>query len=68
MISDVLYKDIQGTSATKVAVRFECGSKQPCRRIKLEDVKLSYKNQAPKALCNHVAGTASGMVQPESCL
>ncbi|AES64731.2 endo-polygalacturonase [Medicago truncatula] len=68
MISDVLYKDIQGTSATKVAVRFECSSKQPCRRIKLEDLKLSYKNQVPKALCNHVAGTASGMVQPQSCL
>ncbi|WJX23167.1 endo-polygalacturonase [Trifolium repens] len=68
MIDDVSYKDIKGTSATKVAVKFECSSKQPCKRIKLENVKLTLKNEAPKALCNHVAGTAFGTVQPESCL
>ncbi|KAK7246105.1 hypothetical protein RIF29_40964 [Crotalaria pallida] len=67
-ISDITYKDIRGTSATKVAVRFDCSSTQPCQRIRLEDVKLTYKNQTPRASCFHADGTALGTVQPESCL
>ncbi|XP_061366906.1 polygalacturonase-like [Gastrolobium bilobum] len=66
-VSDVSYKDIHGTSATKVAVKFDCSSKHPCKRIRLEDVKLTYKSQTPQALCKHAAGTAFGVVQPESC-
>ncbi|KAE9599163.1 hypothetical protein Lal_00044122 [Lupinus albus] len=67
-ISDVTYKDIRGTSATQVAVKFDCSSTQPCMKIRLEDVKLSYKNQNPRASCAHAGGTALGAVQPESCL
>lgn len=68
MIGDVSYKDIHGTSATQVAVKFDCSSEHPCSRIKLEDVKLTYMKQPPQALCNHAAGTALGTIQPESCL
>ncbi|RDX77696.1 hypothetical protein CR513_42136, partial [Mucuna pruriens] len=60
-ISDISYKDIHGTSATLVAVKFECSSQDPCERIRLEDVKLTYKNQATRALCNHADGTALGI-------
>ncbi|KAJ1414427.1 Pectin lyase fold/virulence factor [Sesbania bispinosa] len=67
IVGDVSYKDIQGTSATKVAVRFDCSSVHPCKRIRLEDLKLTYKDQVPQALCNHAGGTALGTVQPESC-
>ncbi|KAJ1386756.1 Pectin lyase fold/virulence factor [Sesbania bispinosa] len=67
-ISDVTYQDIHGTSATQVAVKFDCSSKYPCSGIRLKDVKLTYKNQAAQASCNHAGGTASGSVQPESCL
>ncbi|KAK9200504.1 hypothetical protein WN944_015702 [Citrus x changshan-huyou] len=44
-------KDIHGTSATEVAVNFDCSSKNPCSRIKLEDVKLTYKTQPAEASC-----------------
>ncbi|KAL6275072.1 hypothetical protein ACE6H2_025764 [Prunus campanulata] len=67
-ISDVIYEDIHGTSATQVAVKFDCSSKYPCSGIKLEDVKLTYKNQAAEASCKYAAGTAAGTVQPTSCL
>ncbi|GMY33047.1 polygalacturonase-like [Fagus crenata] len=67
-ISDVTYQDIHGTSATEVAVKFDCSSRNPCSNIRLEDVKLTYKNQAAEASCNHAAGTSSGFVQPTSCL
>ncbi|CAK8577351.1 unnamed protein product [Lathyrus sativus] len=66
-ISDVTYQDIHGTSATQVAVKFDCSSKYPCNGIKLKDVKLTYKNQIAEASCNHAGGAALGFVQPESC-
>ncbi|XP_027331364.1 polygalacturonase-like [Abrus precatorius] len=66
-ISDVSYKDVHGTSASPVAVKFDCSSEKPCERITLEDVKLTYKNQTPQALCKHAGGTTTGTVQPRSC-
>ena len=67
-VSDVTYQDIHGTSATEVAVKFDCSAGNPCSRIRLQDVKLTYKNQPAQASCSHAAGTASGMLQPSSCL
>ncbi|KAF2325593.1 hypothetical protein GH714_030860 [Hevea brasiliensis] len=67
-INDVTYQDIHGTSATEMAVNFDCSNKNPCTGIKLEDVKLTYKNQPADASCTNADGTASGFVQPSSCL
>lgn len=67
-ISDVKYQDIHGSSATEVAVKFDCSKKYPCSGIKLQDIKLTYKNQAAQASCSNVGGTASGFLQPTSCL
>ncbi|CAJ2650348.1 polygalacturonase-like protein [Trifolium pratense] len=67
-IRDVTYQNIHGTSATQVAVKFDCSSKYPCNGIKLKDVKLTYKNQVAVASCSHAGGAALGTVQPESCL
>ncbi|KAM4105634.1 hypothetical protein ACB094_04G006400 [Castanea mollissima] len=67
-ISDVTYQDIHGTSATEVAVKFDCSPRNPCSRIRLENVKLTYKNQVAQALCSHAVGTSAGFVQPTSCL
>jgi polygalacturonase len=67
-ISDVTYQDIHGSSATEIAVKFDCSKKYPCAGIKLEDVKLTYKNQQAGASCSNAGGVASGLVQPTSCL
>ncbi|KAJ6371672.1 hypothetical protein OIU77_002063 [Salix suchowensis] len=67
-ISDVRYQDIHGSSATEVAVKFDCSKKYPCTGIKLQDVKLTYKNQPAEASCSNTGGVASGLVQPTSCL
>nr|KYP43649.1 Polygalacturonase [Cajanus cajan] len=67
-VSDVTYQDIHGTSATQVAVKFDCSSKFPCSRIRMEDVKLTYKNQPAISSCNHAVGATLGSVQPQSCL
>ncbi|MCD9642426.1 hypothetical protein HAX54_029252 [Datura stramonium] len=68
-VSDVTYQDIHGSSATRVAMKFDCSKRNPCRGIKLEDVNLTYKNEpAAQASCANVAGTTTGIIQPTSCL
>ncbi|XP_022989662.1 polygalacturonase-like [Cucurbita maxima] len=67
-ISGVTYQDIHGTSATQIAVKFDCSPTNPCSGIKMEDVQLSYKDQIAGATCRHVGGTATGRVEPSSCL
>ncbi|KAK4436623.1 Polygalacturonase [Sesamum alatum] len=67
-ISDVTYQDIQGTSATQVAVKFDCSKASPCQGIRLENVNLSYKNRAAQASCSNAGGTTAGIIQPSSCL
>ncbi|KAL1557195.1 endo-polygalacturonase [Salvia divinorum] len=67
-ISDVTYQDIGGTSATEVAVKFDCSKASPCRKIQLKNVRLSYKYQRARALCSNAAGTAAGRIEPSSCL
>ncbi|KAJ0035969.1 hypothetical protein Pint_26313 [Pistacia integerrima] len=67
-ISDVTFQDIHGTSATEVGVKFDCSSENPCSGITLDDVKLTYQNKAAEASCSHADGSASGFVQPNSCL
>ncbi|CAN1156165.1 unnamed protein product [Linum perenne] len=67
-VSDVMYQDIHGSSQTEVAVKFVCSRKNPCTGIKLEEVKLSYKNKAADSSCQNADGTTSGFVQPSSCL
>ncbi|CAL5336922.1 unnamed protein product [Camellia sinensis] len=67
-ISDVTYQDIHGTSATEVAVNFDCSKQHPCSKIILEDVHLTHMNQPALASCVNAEGTSSGSVQPTSCL
>ncbi|KAK9141409.1 hypothetical protein Scep_011090 [Stephania cephalantha] len=57
-ISDVRYEDIRGTSATQVAVKFDCSKKKPCEGIRLKDVKLTYKARRAQSTCVNAAVSA----------
>ncbi|KAI8011480.1 hypothetical protein LOK49_LG06G01986 [Camellia lanceoleosa] len=57
LISDVTYQDIHGTSATAVAVKFDCSKKYGCEGIRLEDIKLTFRNQPAEASCVNVRGS-----------
>ncbi|KAL1820827.1 hypothetical protein ACET3Z_015696 [Daucus carota] len=67
-ISNVIYQDIHGTSATPVALSLQCSSDYPCSGIRLEDVVLTYNGLPTTASCSYAAGTASGVMNPTSCL
>nr|CAD1832194.1 unnamed protein product [Ananas comosus var. bracteatus] len=64
-ISEVTYSDIHGTSATPVAVNFDCSSSNPCSGISLQDIKLTYAAQRARSYCKHAYGTSSGFVAAE---
>ncbi|CAL9108094.1 unnamed protein product, partial [Musa textilis] len=67
-ISQVKYNNIRGTSATPVAVNFDCSPSNPCSGITLQDIKLSYHSQRAQSSCKYANGVASGLNVPPSCL
>ncbi|XP_062196898.1 polygalacturonase-like [Phragmites australis] len=67
-ISDVEYTGIEGTSATPIAVRFDCSGSNPCTGIRLKDVNLTYQGKPAQSFCKNADGSASGVVSPPSCL
>ncbi|CAK9309296.1 unnamed protein product, partial [Citrullus colocynthis] len=68
-ISKVTYRNIRGTSATPEGVTFDCSITNPCRDIKLQDIKLFYKNRAARSSCKNVRGSSTGILMPRiSCL
>ncbi|XP_034889428.1 polygalacturonase [Populus alba] len=69
-ISGVTYKNIKGTSATQLAMNFVCSSSNPCKGLKLEDIKLTYykKSAAATSFCKNANGSNKGLVIPPSCL
>nr|POE58330.1 polygalacturonase [Quercus suber] len=67
-ISDVLYQDIRGTSATQIAIKFDCSAKNPCTGIRIENVNLIYPNQVAQSFCTNAIGKTVGSVQPNGCL
>ncbi|XP_059291708.1 polygalacturonase-like [Lycium ferocissimum] len=68
-INQVTYQNILGTSATQVAMRFDCSPSNPCSRIKLQDIKLTYlNNKKAQSLCKNIRGNTGGVILPDNCL
>ncbi|XP_072959131.1 polygalacturonase-like [Typha angustifolia] len=69
-ISNISYADVRGSSATKVAVKFDCSASKPCVGIALQDIKLTYMSSGTPAqsFCNNAKGSICGVINPPSCL
>ncbi|OVA10642.1 Glycoside hydrolase [Macleaya cordata] len=67
-ISHVTYTDIKGTSASQVAMKFDCSATSPCKGIGLKDIKLTYQHQPAESFCRNIRGIARGVITPPSCL
>ncbi|WOG98083.1 hypothetical protein DCAR_0417424 [Daucus carota subsp. sativus] len=67
LVKNVVYQNITGTSATDVAIKFDCSESHPCEGIVLRDVRLRLeKDEVAQALCNNVELQQIGTVSP-SC-
>lgn len=66
-VSDVTYQDIHGSSASPIAVKFDCSKEYHCGGIKLEDIHLTHNNKPAYSSCTNAVGSTLGTVQPKSC-
>ncbi|XP_057770331.1 polygalacturonase [Salvia miltiorrhiza] len=64
-ISNVLYQNIKGTSATNVAINFDCSKSHRCQEIVLQNVSLVGANGGKsKAVCTNIHLKSIGTVSP----
>ncbi|XAR69456.1 Polygalacturonase [Bertholletia excelsa] len=64
-VKNVLYQNIKGTSASDVAVKFDCSKSFPCQGIVLQNVHLQRGGGATvKAQCDNVKFSEKGIVSP----
>ncbi|XP_059669557.1 polygalacturonase-like [Cornus florida] len=65
-VRDVLYENIKGTSASQVAITFNCSHSSPCQGIRLQNVNIKGdKGQTAKAICSNVNVINTGVVSPK---
>ncbi|WVZ77488.1 hypothetical protein U9M48_025347 [Paspalum notatum var. saurae] len=70
-VSDVVFKNIHGTSNTPEAITLNCANNLPCQGIQLINVDLKYNRSGNKtmAVCKNVAGKSIGIANKElACL
>ncbi|CAM8978034.1 unnamed protein product [Rhodiola kirilowii] len=67
-ISQITYKNIKGTSATQVAMKFDCSPSKPCTGLRLQDIKLTSATKTITSYCKNAGGKSSNVISPKSCL
>ncbi|KAK7274314.1 hypothetical protein RIF29_15397 [Crotalaria pallida] len=70
-ISDVRYKNIQGSCKGDIAVSFKCSEKMPCQNITMEDINVWSIKGSKRRLtnyCSHANGASYGKQIPLSCI
>lgn len=67
-VSNVFYRNVEGTTPTKEAIKFECSESVGCQGIVLQNIHLVMNSGGtPTAQCENVAGSTRGTVFPAAC-
>ncbi|KAJ8748788.1 hypothetical protein K2173_011343 [Erythroxylum novogranatense] len=66
-VSNVMYRNIVGTSASEVAVKFDCSKTFPCRGVVLQNINLNSQESGERATasCDNVNFAKRGSVSPQ---
>ncbi|KAK6129623.1 hypothetical protein DH2020_036633 [Rehmannia glutinosa] len=68
-ISEIMYRNISGTSRSKQAMRFACSDTVPCSNIVLNNINLQRKDGTVETYCHSASGFDYGYVHPSAeCL
>lgn len=68
-ISQVVYKNISGTSKSPKAMKFACSDTVPCSGIVLNNINLEREDGTAETFCNCAMGFDYGFVRPAAdCL
>ncbi|KFK28496.1 hypothetical protein AALP_AA7G003400 [Arabis alpina] len=70
-LSEIYFKNIRGTSSSKVAVQLHCSRGRPCQKVYLENVHLEQSenrgNEAVSSSCRNVRANYIGTQIPPPC-
>ncbi|CAH8290299.1 unnamed protein product [Eruca vesicaria subsp. sativa] len=68
-LSDVTFKNIKGTSATKTAVKLICSSGTPCTNVALDNINLVHNGPEGPAVgaCANMKPVLTGQMIPAAC-
>ncbi|XP_024008854.1 probable polygalacturonase At1g80170 [Eutrema salsugineum] len=68
-ISQIMYRNITGTTKSEKAIKFACSDTVPCSHIVLNNVNLEGKDGQVEAYCNSAEGFGYGVIHPSAdCL
>ncbi|OMO76680.1 Glycoside hydrolase, family 28 [Corchorus olitorius] len=68
-ISQIMYRNISGTTKRKEAMKFACSDTVPCSNIVLSNINLERKDGTVDTYCNSAQGLGYGVVHPSAdCL
>ncbi|KAL5759840.1 hypothetical protein ACOSP7_018352 [Xanthoceras sorbifolium] len=68
-ISQIMYRNISGTTKSSKAMKFACSDTVPCSNIVLSNVNLEKKDGTVETYCNSAQGFGYGVVHPSAdCL
>uniref|UniRef100_A0ACD5X8Q9 Uncharacterized protein n=1 Tax=Avena sativa TaxID=4498 RepID=A0ACD5X8Q9_AVESA len=68
-ISNIVFKNIRGTTASKDAIKLSCSQNAPCSDIALENIELKLEggDGDPESTCQNAKWRKSGNVVPSPC-
>ncbi|KAL3380740.1 hypothetical protein AABB24_001071 [Solanum stoloniferum] len=65
-VSNIMFKNIKGTSSTQTAIKLKCSKTVPCKGIQMENVNIRHEGGLTvKALCTNVKYTTKGVLFPK---
>lgn len=68
-ISQIVYRNISGTTKSKQAIKFACSNTVPCSNLVLSNVNLEKKDGTVETYCNSAQGFGYRLVHPSAdCL
>ncbi|KAL1542798.1 putative polygalacturonaseisoform X1 [Salvia divinorum] len=68
-VSEIFYKNITGTSATRVTMKFACSDAFPCSNIVLSNINLQSEDDDEETYCSNASSFICGRVHPSAdCL
>jgi galacturan 1,4-alpha-galacturonidase len=69
-VSDIVFKNIHGTSNTPEVVTLNCANNLPCQGVQMINVDVKYNKADNKtmAVCHNAIGKSSGVVKELACV
>ncbi|XP_047975050.1 probable polygalacturonase At1g80170 [Salvia hispanica] len=68
-VSEIFYKNITGTSATRTTMKFACSDAFPCSNIVLSNINLQSEDDDEETYCSNASSFICGRVHPSAdCL